>query len=63
MANNISERGAVQIIGALIGEEFKIKFYYGSNKLIAETIEKEPVQLKENSNKNINKSKKWWKFW
>jgi len=67
MANNISERGAVQIIGALIGEEFKIKFYYGNNKLISETIEKKPVQLKENiKNKNkkkFNKQKKWWKFW
>ena len=67
IANNISERGAVQIIGALIGNEFKIKFYYGNNKLISETIEKEPVQLKENiknkNKKNINKPNKWWKFW
>ena len=78
MAKNISERGAVQIMGGLSGEEFKVRFFYGENKLIAETIETEPVQLKNKPNNpkpnptkqksttnNPPKSEKkpWWKFW
>ncbi len=73
MAKNISERGAVQIMGGLTGDEFKVRFFYGDNKLIAETIETEPVQLKSKSNlsekkntmTNTTKSEKkpWWKFW
>jgi len=62
IANNISERGAVQIIGALLGEEFKIKFYYGDNKLISETIEKKTVQFKKDM-KSSKEKRKWWKFW
>jgi len=74
MAKNISERGAVQIIGALIGDEFSVKFYDANNRLIAETIDTEPVQLKQNAQKTTkktpkkkksvkNNSKKWWQFW
>ena len=78
MAKNISERGAVQIMGGLSGEEFKVRFFYGDNKLIAETIETQTVQLKNKSNNpepnpelkrsypaNPVKSEKkpWWKFW
>jgi hypothetical protein len=78
MAKNISERGAVQLMGGLSGEEFKVRFFYGDNKLIAETVETEPVQLKNKSNNpkpspemkktnpvNPPKSQKkpWWKFW
>lgn len=78
MAKNISERGAVQIMGGLSEEEFKVRFFYGEDKLIGETFETEPVQLKnnvknpkpyhemQNSNPmNYNKSEKksWWKFW
>lgn len=49
MAKNISERGAVQLMGGLSGEEFKVRFFYGEDKFLAETIETEPVQLKNES--------------
>jgi hypothetical protein len=71
MAQNISERGAVQLMGGLSGEEFKVRFFYGNEKLIAETIETDPVQLKQAA-KTTNpspdvaepqpKKKPWWKF-
>ena len=75
IAKNISERGTVQILGGLSGEEFKVRFFYGDDKLIAETIETDPVQLTNKSTPNpetpINKptnstkseKKPWWKFW
>ena len=78
MAKNISERGAVQIMGGLSGEEFKLRFFYGENKLIAETIETEPIQLKNKPNNpkpnptkqkstpntpTKSEKKPWWKFW
>lgn len=78
MAKNISERGAVQIMGGLSGEEFKVRFFYGENELIAETVETEPVQLKNKSkspkpslavkkttpaNPAKTERKPWWKFW
>ncbi len=66
IAKNISERGAIQIIGGISGEQFKIKFYYG-DKLIAETIETDPVQLTNKSpqkaKRKQNPKKPWWKFW
>jgi predicted transposase YbfD/YdcC len=63
IAKNISERGAVQIIGGISGEEFKVRFFYGDDKLMAETIETDPVQMK-NKVKNSKPDKKpWWKFW
>lgn len=79
MAKNISERGAVQIMEGLSGEGFKVRFFHGDNKLIAETVITEPIQLKNKMKKNEptsysikNKStiiktkpikKSWWKFW
>lgn len=58
-AKNISERGAVQLMGALAKEEFKVRFYYGKDDLVAETIETDPVQM----NRGSKKKKPWWKFW
>lgn len=78
IAKNISERGAVQILGALSGQEFKVRFFYGDEKLIAETIETDPVQLTSNINNQTpstapkvndtptptkTQNKPWWKFW
>ena len=75
MAKNISERGAVQIMGGLSGEPFKVRFFYGEDQLIAETIETEPVQMTASAGKQEKAEgakaataskaakKPWWKFW
>ncbi len=51
MAKNISERGVFQLIGRSSGEEFKVKFFYGDDQLIAETIEIELDELNSKNNK------------
>lgn len=56
-AKNISERGAVQLIGGLSKEGFKVRFFYGKDQLVAETIETEPVQLRKNMEANQSASK------
>lgn len=72
MAKNISERGAVQLMGAFSGEGFKVRFFYGEDRLLAETVETEPVQLKAKTQqagsaapapKPEAAKKPWWKFW
>jgi len=77
MAKNISERGAVQIMGGLSGEEFKVRFFHGEGKLIAETEETKPVQVGSQTassdtspadkvpkpNETKIEKKPWWKFW
>lgn len=37
MAKNISERGAAQIMSGLSGEDFKVRFFYGEDQLMAQT--------------------------